>query len=56
MKKRSLLSAIVVCFLYSCAESEVESNLDSAISDKKRAKKGTICFELLGNVIKFDSD
>ena len=55
MKKRSLLSAIVVCFLYSCAESEVESNLDSAISDK-REQKGTICFELLGNVIKFDSD
>ena len=38
MKKRSLLSAIVVCFLYSCAESEVESNLDSAISDKREQK------------------
>jgi len=39
MKKRSLLSAIVVCFLYSCAESEVESNLDSAIPDKREQKR-----------------
>ena len=39
MKKRSLLSAIAVCFLYSCAESEVESNLDSKPSDTKEQNR-----------------
>ena len=39
MKKRILLSAMTVCFLNSCAEPEVESNLDSELSDKKEQNR-----------------
>ena len=39
MKKRILLSAMTVCFLNSCAEPEVESNLDSQQSDKKEQNR-----------------
>ena len=39
MKKRILLSAMTVCFLNSCAEPEVESNLDSKPSDTKEQNR-----------------
>ena len=39
MKKRILLGAMTVCFLNSCAEPELESNLDSKLSDKKEQNR-----------------
>ena len=39
MKKRILLSAAAICFLNSCAEPQVESNLDPKLSDKEEQNR-----------------
>ena len=39
MKKSILLGAMTICFLNSCAEPQVESNLDPKLSDKEEQNR-----------------